>query len=93
MMPGSQATIDVLINTDKKKSKEEEKTYSIVSKCEKTKQQPWIVVKSLPSKRYVIKEGDMLRIGKQRVRVKEIIEKEEETKEEDQEITAKGLIY
>jgi hypothetical protein len=35
----------------------------------------------------------MLRIGKQRVRVKEIIEKEEEVKEEDEEITAKGLLY
>jgi hypothetical protein len=44
--------------------------FNIVSKNGKSKQQPWIVVKSLPSKKYVIKEGDMLRIGKQKVRVK-----------------------
>jgi len=37
----------------------------------------------LPYKHYVIKEGDMLRIGKQKVRVKEIIEKGEDIKEED----------
>jgi predicted HTH transcriptional regulator len=44
--------------------------FNIVSKSTKSKQQPWIVVKSLPSKKYAIKEGDMLRIGKQKVRVK-----------------------
>jgi hypothetical protein len=49
----------------------------LFNKISKTKQQPWLVVKSLPSKKYAVKEGDMLRIGKQKVRVKEIIERYE----------------
>lgn len=71
----------MVLTNDKKKNTQDDKAYSIVSRCEKTKQQPWIVVKSLPSRKYVIKEGDMLRIGKQRVRVKEIIENIDEVKE------------
>jgi hypothetical protein len=35
----------------------------------------------------------MLRIGKQRVRVKEIIKEIEEEKEESDAITAQGLVY
>jgi hypothetical protein len=88
-----EAVIDFVESTEKKRINEEEKLFSILSKQSKTKQQPWVVVKSLPSHRYVIKEGDMLRIGKQKVRVKEIIEKCEEVKEEEETITAEGLVY
>ena len=69
-MEGSEAMLDVLKNKEKKKGNEEEFYYTFASRNAKQKQQPWIVIKSLPLKRYVIKEGDMLRIGKQKVRVK-----------------------
>jgi len=71
----SEASFDFVTTVEKKKANaaEEEKTYTFVNDNNKLKQQPWIVINSLPSKQYVIKEGDMLRIGKQRVRVKEII--------------------
>ena len=52
----------------------------------------WVVVKSLPYTGYVLKEGDILRIGKQKVKVKEIAESTGEEKDDFQ-ITAKGLIY
>lgn len=32
--------------------------------------QLWLVIKSTPSKKYKIKEGDIVRIGKQKVKVK-----------------------
>jgi hypothetical protein len=35
--------------------------------------QLWLVVKSTPSKKYKLKEGDLLRIGKMKIKVKEII--------------------
>lgn len=35
--------------------------------------QIWVAVKSLPNQRYKLKEGDILRIAKQFVKVKEII--------------------
>lgn len=35
-----------------------------------TSNQLWLVVKSTPSKKYKLKEGDILRIGKQKVKVK-----------------------
>lgn len=35
--------------------------------------QIWLAVKSLPSHKYRLKEGDILRIGNQKVKVKEII--------------------
>jgi hypothetical protein len=71
---GIDAVID-FVDSNEKKRADEQTHFNIVSKNSKSKQQPWIVVKSLPSKKYVIKEGDMLRIGKQKVRVKEIIER------------------
>lgn len=33
----------------------------------------WLVVKSTPSGKYRLKEGDIIRIGKQKIKVKEII--------------------
>lgn len=74
MHTGIDAVID-FVDSNEKKRADESTHFNIVSKNTKSKQQPWIVVKSLPSKKYVIKEGDMLRIGKQKVRVKEIIER------------------
>ena len=50
-------------------------SYRISGKILKAREQPWVVVKSLPKKGYVLKEGDILRIGKQKVKVKEIMEK------------------
>ena len=38
-----------------------------------TANQIWLAVKSTPSRKYKLKEGDILRIGNQKVKVKEII--------------------
>lgn len=35
--------------------------------------QVWLAVKSTPSRKYKLKEGDIIRIGNQKVKVKEII--------------------
>ena len=35
----------------------------------------WLVVKSMPSQRYFLKEGDIFKLGKVKLRVKEIIHK------------------
>jgi hypothetical protein len=35
----------------------------------------WLVVKSLPNQRYHLKEGDVFKMGKVKLRVKEIIHK------------------
>ena len=69
--------------------------FNIRSVASKNRQHPWLVIKSLPSKKYPVKEGDMLRIGKQKVRVKEIVEKQQDEDEvpENEECTAKGILY
>jgi hypothetical protein len=33
----------------------------------------WVAVKSLPKQRYSIKEGDIIKLGKLKIRIKEII--------------------
>lgn len=38
-----------------------------------TAYQVWLAVKSTPSHKYKLKEGDIIRIGNQKVKVKEII--------------------
>ena len=50
-------------------------SYFVSGPIFKFKNQPWLVVKSLPKKGYVLKEGDIIRIGKQKVRIKEIMDK------------------
>ena len=54
--------------------------------------QLWLVVKSTPSQKYKLKEGDILRIGKQKVKVKEIIIDENQA-EAPTEIKAAHTIY
>ena len=57
-------------------TQEKTEEFGIKSRPSKNRQHPWLVVKSLPSKKYAIKEGDMLRVGKQKVRVKEIVKRQ-----------------
>ena len=51
--------------------------HPILEPCENVQKlsanQLWLVVKSTPSQKYRLKEGDIIRIGKQKVKVKEII--------------------
>jgi hypothetical protein len=84
--------IDIIKSKEKRRIGEEGSTYFVSGRIFKMKQQPWIVVSSLPYKGYVLKEGDILRIGKQKCRVKELMEKEGEDKA-DNSIKAKGLVY
>lgn len=44
-----------------------------------TANQIWLAVKSTPSNKYKLKEGDMLRIGNQKIKVKEIIFEDNQT--------------
>lgn len=52
----------------------------------------WLVVKSTPSGKYRLKEGDIIRIGKQKIKVKEIIIDEHQA-ETPTEINTKFTIY
>ena len=58
-----------------------------------TANQLWLIVKTTPSKKYKLKEGDIMRIGKQRVKVKEIILDDKEVQEEIADVKTKFRIY
>lgn len=58
-----------------------------------TSHQLWLVIKSTPSQKYQLKEGDLLRIGKQKIKVKEIVIDDNDFEDGNTEVSAKCKIY
>ena len=58
-----------------------------------TSHQIWVVVKSTPSRKYQLKEGDMIKIGKQKIKVKEIVLEDNSLEDSNMEIKTKYKIY
>lgn len=63
-------------------NEKEDRKFNIMPSMNSSKliaNQMWLVVKSTPSKKYRLKEGDIMRVGKLKIKVKEIIIDDKET--------------
>lgn len=83
--------------TSMAKVEEQKNKWFLFTPCDNpsklTSQQMWVVVKSTPSKKYQLKEGDLIKIGKQKIKIKEIVLEDNALEDNNMEIKTKCKIY